>query len=199
MMLAAPPSAWPQELPDMGLLKTLPIDLDADWSEFDRKQNRLLFRGLKITQGTLQIEADEATVARLDFENTRWEFSGNVRIKNLNTLVFCEYADIYFQEHRIRNASMRGQPVRFSQKNIETGTLTEGHAMTMNYDLDTGVISMSEDAWLSDGANEVSGNRISYDLIREYIIADADESGQVRMKIIPPENASERRRAEPLP
>jgi lipopolysaccharide export system protein LptA len=48
---------------------------------------------------------------------------------------------------------------------------------------------MSEDAWLSDGANEVSGNRISYDLISEYIIADSDETGQVRMKINPPQNS----------
>lgn len=197
--LAVPPSAWSQELPDVGLMKTLPIDLDADSSEFDRKLNRLLFRGLKITQGPLQIEADEATASRLDFENTRWEFTGNVRIKNLDTLVYSDYADIDFQEHRIRHANMRGQPVRFVQQNIEKGTLTEGHAATMSYDVETGVISMSDDAWLSDGANEVSGDRISYDLIREYIIADADESGQVRMKIIPPDTAGERRGAEQIP
>ena len=46
---------------------------------------------------------------------------------------------------------------------------------------------MSKNAWLSDGSNEISGNRIIYDLKKEYIIADADESGQVRMKINPPE------------
>jgi hypothetical protein len=41
-------------------------------------------------------------------------------------------------------------------------------------------------AWLSDGANEVSGERISYDLRREYVTADAEKGGQVRMKINPP-------------
>ena len=58
----------------------------------------------------------------------------------------------------------------------------------MEYDADTGIIKMSDDAWLSDSANEVSGNRISYDLNRQFIIADSDDDGQVRMKIIPPEN-----------
>ena len=59
----------------------------------------------------------------------------------------------------------------------------------MEYDADNGIIRMLENAWLSDSANEVSGNRIAYDLNRQYIIADADEDGQVRMKIIPPENS----------
>ena len=187
------------QLPGVEQLKTLPIDLDADSSEFDRKNNKLLFRGLTISQGTLKIEADEATAERLDFENSRWEFSGNVRIKNVATTAYADYADIHFQEHQIRRAEMRGQPVRFSQQGIDKDTITEGHALTMDYDVSTGIISMSEEAWLSDGANEVSGNRISYDLLREYIIADADETGQVRMKIIPPENAAERPGVKPIP
>jgi lipopolysaccharide export system protein LptA len=83
---------------------------------------------------------------------------------------------------------MHGTPVQFAQVSSETGKKTEGRANVMEYDLESGVIRMSEDAWLSDGANEVSGNRISYDLISEYIIADSDESGPVRMKINPPQN-----------
>ena len=59
----------------------------------------------------------------------------------------------------------------------------------MEYDIDAGIIKLTGDSWLSDGANEVSGNRISYDLNREFIIADADDDGQVSMKIIPPESS----------
>lgn len=176
-----------QEVPDIGLIKTLPIDLDAESSEFDRKKNKLFFRGLTIKQGMLSIKADEATATRLDFENMRWEFSGTVIIKNAGTTARCDYADILFREHRIRSAVMQGQPVEFEQLRIDAERQTEGHANLMEYDVDTGIIRMSDDAWLSDGANEVSGNRISYDLNREYIIADADDDGQVRMKIIPPE------------
>jgi len=207
VVLAFASPGWSQEvpeLPDVALLKSLPIDLDADSSEFDRKKNRLVFRGLQIRQGPLRIDADEATATRLDFENTRWEFAGNVRIENAGTTAWADLADILFQEHRIRSAARTGEPVRFQQITIDTDeegtvTTTKGQANALEYDVDSGIISMTQDAWLSDGSNEVSGDRISYDVIREIIIADADESGQIRMKIIPPEGELEKRGANPLP
>ena len=181
-------TALAQEVPDIELMKTLPINLDAESSEFDRKKNKLFFRSLTIKQGTLKIVADEATATRLDFENARWEFSGAVIIENVGTTAHCDYAEILFRDHRIRSAVMQGQPVTFEQLQIDEERQTEGHANRMEYDADTGIIKMSDDAWLSDSANEVSGNRISYDLNRQFIIADSDDDGQVRMKIIPPEN-----------
>ena len=181
------PSAWAQ-VPDIALQKALPIDLNADSSEFDRKNNILFFHDLHITQGQFSIEADEATVAKLDFENSRWTFTGNVVIENEDAKAYSDRAVVLFQEHHVANAIMHGTPVRFAQESPETGKTIEGHANKLEYDLASGVIRMSEDAWLSDGANEVSGNRISYDLISEYIIADSDETGQVRMKINPPQN-----------
>jgi len=189
LMIAAVlmPSVWAQ-VPDIALQKALPINLNADSSEFDRKNNILFFRDLVITQGEFSIEADEATVAKLDFENSRWTFTGNVVIESKDAKAYSDRAEVLFQEHHITNAIMRGIPVRFAQESSETGKTTEGHANKMEYDLASGVIRMSEDAWLSDGANEVSGNRISYDLVSEYIIADSDETGQVRMKINPPQD-----------
>lgn len=189
LMIAAilMPSAWAQ-VPDIALQKTLPINLDADSSEFDRKNNILFFRGLRITQGIFSIEADEATVAKLDFENSRWTFIGNVVMESKDAKAYCDRAEVLFQEHLIKNAVMRGEPVEFAQVNPENNKTTEGRANIMEYDLESGVIRMLKDAWLSDGANEVSGNRIAYDLVSEYIIADSDETGQVRMKISPPQD-----------
>lgn len=184
----AAPIIRAQEIPDLEQISQLPIDLDAESSEFDRKKNRLFFRGLTIKQGPLSITADEATATRLDFENTRWEFNGNVIFENAGTTAYCDFADILFLEHRIRNAIMQGKPAYFEKIQVGNGRETEGRANLMEYDMDRGVISMSDNAWLSDGANEVSGNRISYDLNREFIIAAADDDGQVRMKIIPPES-----------
>ena len=187
-LLAALSTASAQDLPDMDLIRTLPINLDAESSEFDRKQNKLFFRGLKIRQGALKIVADEATASRLDFEDARWEFTGNVVIDNAGTTAHADFAEIMFRDHQIRSAVMQGEPVRFEQLVIDEDRVTEGKANQMEYDAETGVIRMVDNAWLSDSANEVSGNRIAYDLNRQYIIADAEEDGQVRMKIIPPEN-----------
>lgn len=182
-------AAVAQQVPDIDLMKTLPINLNAESSEFDRKQNKLSFRNLTIQQGLLKIVAEEATATRLDFENARWEFSGNVVIDNEGTTASCDYAEIMFRDHRIRSAVMQGQPARFEQLHINAERITEGKANQMEYDAEAGIIRMLDNAWLSDSANEVSGNRIAYDLNRQYIIADAAEDGQVRMKIIPPENS----------
>ncbi|MGI9343104.1 MAG: LptA/OstA family protein [Gammaproteobacteria bacterium] len=197
-LAAAVPGSAQQapDVPDVEILKSLPIDLDATSSEFDRKKNRLVFRDLRIRQGPLSIDADQATATRLDFENTRWEFSGNVRLENTGTTAWADYADILFEEHQIRSAAMTGQPVRFEQIAVSTSddsvTTTRGRANALEYDVDAGIVSMIQEAWLSDGSNEVSGDRISYDLKREIISADANDSGQVRMKIIPPEDALSR-------
>jgi lipopolysaccharide export system protein LptA len=85
------PSAWAQ-VPDIALQKALPIDLNADSSEFDRKNNILSFHDLRITQGQFSIEADEATVAKLDFENSRWTFTGNVVIENEDAKAYSDRA-----------------------------------------------------------------------------------------------------------
>jgi lipopolysaccharide transport protein LptA len=186
-------SPWAQEAPtiDVEAQKALPIALDADASEFDRKNDKLLFTGLRITQGALHIEADDAEANRLDFQDSQWIFFGNVVIENVGTTARSDYAEIHFQNHQIENAILRGKPAHFRQVSVEDQQVTEGRAKVMDYDLQSGQIRMLEDAWLSDGSNEVTGSRITYDLVREYIIADADESGGVRMKINPPESESE--------
>jgi len=162
----------------------LPIDLDAASSEFDRRNNRLVFQRLHITQGTLSITADVAEATRLDFENSRWAFKGNVVIDNQGARAFCDDAELMFIGHELRNATLRGSPARFEQQRPDA-QLTQGRAGTMHYDVTAAIIRLSQDAWLSDGANEVSGDRIAYDLRREYVTADSG-TGQVRMKINPP-------------
>ena len=68
--------------------RALPIELDATWSELDRRNNRLVFRNLHITQGSLAISADEATADPADFENSTWVFTGNHRLAILTTGLF---------------------------------------------------------------------------------------------------------------
>jgi len=172
---------------DVGIDTSLPITLDADSSEFDRRNNRLTFQGLRIMQGALGVTADEAEATRLDFEDSLWVFRGNVVIDSDGTVVYCDRAEMIFRDHELRKATLEGMPARFEQRRAGTGELTRGRARLMEYDLGDGIIRMMEDAWLSDGANEVSGARISYDLAKEYIIADADDEGPIRMKINPPE------------
>jgi len=173
------------QVPDLAAQTALPINLDAASSEFDRRNNRLVFQRLHITQGALSITADVAEATRLDFENSHWVFKGNVVIDNQGARAFCDDAELAFLGHQLRTAMLRGSPARFEQQR-PGGQRTEGRAGAIDYDVTAGIIRLSQNAWISDGANEVSGDRIAYDLRREYVTADSAGNGQVRMKINPP-------------
>jgi lipopolysaccharide assembly outer membrane protein LptD (OstA) len=57
-----------------------PIDLQAASSDFDYKNNSLLFKRVKITQGDLQVLAQQASATGLDFDNSEWRLEGDVQI-----------------------------------------------------------------------------------------------------------------------
>lgn len=176
-------------LPPIAPDARLPIDLEAASSRFDGRARTLTFEKVRIHQGAMTIRADKGEAARLDFENTRWTFRGSVVFDNQGSRIECEYAELQFEGHQLRQAVMRGNPVQLEQQRRAGDRPTEGRAREMTYDLGTETIKLEGEAWLSDGANELSGERIAYDLRREYVTADSEGSGQVRMKIQPPERA----------
>ncbi len=163
----------------------LPIDLDATFSEFDRRNNRLIFRQLTITQGSLTIKADEATADPADFENSVWVFTGNVSIENAGAQASSDRAELTFRDNRLRKGVLTGKPARFSQPGIRGNPATTGRSQLLEYDLDAATIQLTTDAFLSDGRSEISGSRIAYDLRREVVTAGGSQDGEVRMRITP--------------
>jgi lipopolysaccharide transport protein LptA len=190
LFVAVPIAADEQEVQaELGLEfdRAAPIDLDAEASEFDRRNDRLSFTRLSIRQGELSITADSAQATRLDFDDSTWFFEGSVEIKSPTTQTWSETAEVRFLSHRLDSARLSGQPARFEQNKPGKDAPTQGRADVMEYELASNLIRLIDNAWVSDGTNEVSGPRIAYDLRREYIIADGDDTGQVRMKIKPSE------------
>jgi len=165
----------------------LPISLDADSSSFDRRSNTVSFRGLRISQGSLGIEADNALATGLDFENSEWQFAGNVRINIESAKILAGTAELQFVNHQLLSAALRGEPARFADVAQETGEPIIGQANLFQYDTASGTIRMTEQAFLSEGPNEISGCDLLYDLGRETITASSSDCGQpVRMTIQPP-------------
>lgn len=181
--------------PDLAAQKRLPINLEASSSQFDGQANELTFQQVVITQGPMSISAERGKAARLDFENTRWRFEGKVVLVNQGARIECEDAELLFDGYRLRSAVLRGEPVRLEQQRPGK-TPTEGRAGLMEYDVAGAAVRLSGAAWLSDGANEFSGERISYDLAREYVTADSGGGTGIRMKIKPPRDGEE---GEPAP
>lgn len=164
---------------------TLPISLDADSSDFDRRRNLVVFTGLKISQGPLQISADRAQASQIDFENSQWEFAGNVRIELENAELRASEATLTFLGFRLTRAVSTGSPAEFEDSGTASGRLIRGRAGQLEYDLTNGIIRLSQGAWLAEGGNEITGASLLYNVPEERILAEG-EGDRVRITIVPP-------------
>jgi lipopolysaccharide export system protein LptA len=177
-LMCALPQAW-AILPD----SREPISLDADSSEFDREKSTLSFRNVRIRQGMLTISADAAKADDLDFADSSWEFTGNVRIDGDASKIRSEAAILRFRDHRLVRASVHGQPATFERDATEESRALSGSAESIEYDLTAGNLTLSGNARIMDGKNEILGSRLLYELETERLVASSDESGDSRVRI----------------
>ena len=167
------------------------ISLDAQSSELDYKNNNLIFRKVRITQGNMSVAADQAQATGLDFENSRWVFRGNVKITMDQGQLTSDEAEITFAKKLLSKAVVKGSPAAFEQRIAKTGKLAQGRAENIDYDVTKGVVHLSKNAWLSDGQNEIRGESLKYNVLAQNIVAEASEQGSQRVHIIitPPANS----------
>jgi lipopolysaccharide transport protein LptA len=164
-----------------------PIELEADSSEIDRKNNHLVFHKVHIKQGDLSVRADEAQGSSLEFAEAEWVFSGAVQIDSAETMLQAGRATLHFVNHRVHGATLDGTPVVFEQARAGAAEPTRGHATRIEYDFEAQVLRLSGDAWLSEGPNEITGDNISYEIGAQRVVAGAEKQGErVRITIVPP-------------
>jgi lipopolysaccharide transport protein LptA len=161
----------------------LPISIDASSSEFDYGKNRLVFHKVTITQGMLRVEAGEATGTDLNFDNSKWQFVGDVHITMEHGSLDSDRADVTFASHNIARAVIHGTPATFEQALEKPPQIARGHANVIEYDVANGTVRLAESAWLSDGENELSGAVLVYDIRAERVVANAPAAGEERVRI----------------
>ena len=161
----------------------LPISLDADSTDYDGKSSMLMFRGLRLTQGNIGIEADEGRASKLDFEDSVWHFSGNVVIDTENGHIESEAADLKFAGHQLRLATITGSPASFEMKRPSSDQITYAEAGRLEYDFDAGVIEFSEEATITEGGNQISSNYLVYNIKEQRINAQSGGEGDPRVRI----------------
>lgn len=171
----------------------LPISLDADSTDYDGKNSMLMFRGLRLSQGNIGIEADEGRASNLDFEDSVWQFSGNVIIDVENGHIECDTADLQFANHQLTVATISGAPATFELKRVGSDETTYAEAGKLRYDLTSGVIEFSEDATITEGGNQISSNYLIYNIVEQRINAQGspDGDGKVRITYTPQSTAED--------
>ena len=176
----------------------LPITVDADSTDYDGKNSLLLFRGLRVTQGNIGIEADEGQATKLDFEDAVWRFQGNVVIDVDNGHIECDSADLKFVKNTLQLATIKGSPATFELKRPGTDEVTYAEAGLLKYNLTTGVVEFSENARITEGGNQISSSYLVYNIAEQRINAQSSADGDSRVKItytpsredLPPEDAA---------
>ncbi len=170
----------------------LPISLDADSTDYDGKNSMLMFRGLRLSQGNIGIEADEGRASKLDFQDSVWHFSGNVIIDIENGHIECESADLQFKNHQLIFATITGTPATFEMKRPGSNEVTYAEAGALRYDLDAGVIEFSGQATITEGGNQISSSLLIYNIKEQRISAKSSGDGDSRVKITytPPDAAA---------
>jgi len=164
-----------------------PINLEAASSDFDYRNNTLLFRRVKITQGPLQVEAQEASATGLNFDNSVWSLKGAVKIVVTDGKLASSDARVTFRNNQIVSALIRGTPASFEQRLKESQQLAQGEAATIDYNVQEGTVRLTGDAWLTDGQNVIRGSTLVYDIGKQRVVANpgGSEPGGVRITINP--------------
>lgn len=164
------------------------IALDAQSSELDLRNNNVVFRKVRIAQGTMSVSADQGQATRqasgLNFDNSLWVFRGNVKITMDQGQLTADDAEINFAKKLLAKAVANGKPAQFEQRIAKTGKTAQGRADTIDYDATKGIVRLTKNAWLSDGQNEIRGESLKYNVLAQSILAEAAEQGSQRVHII---------------
>ena len=161
----------------------LPISLDADSTAYDGNSSMLVFRGLRLSQGSIGVEADIGRASKLDFQDSVWRFEGNVVIDVENGHIECDSADLQFLDHVLKFATIRGQPATFEVRRQGSDEVTYAEAGLLEYNLDSGIVEFSEEAVFTEGGNQIASSFIAYNIKERRINAESSGEGDDKVKI----------------
>lgn len=162
----------------------LPISMDANFTSYDGKTSMLVFRGLRLSQGSLSIQADEGRASNLDFDDSKWRFSGNVIIDLENGHIESDRAEIEFSGAQLQFAAITGSPATFRMKRPGTDDVTYAEAGRLEYNFEDGIVEFSDNATITEGGNQISSDYLVYDIREQRISAKSAGDGDPKVKII---------------
>ena len=161
----------------------LPISLDADSTEYDGANSMLIFKGLRLTQGSIGIVADEGRATKLDFNDSVWRFEGHVVIDVENGHIECDTADLKFQNNQLKLATITGTPATFEIQRPGSDEKTYAEARKLKYNLDTDIVEFSGDAVLREGGNQVASSFLAYNIAERRFNAQSSGDGDDKVRI----------------
>ena len=143
----------------------------------------LYYEDILLKKNDLNINSDAASIKDLNSETAVFMFLGNVEIITEIVKIKCDKALLEFKENKLKNAKFIGKLSSFQQFNEAKELIASGTAEVFEYEHTTNILRMENNAWVNNGSNEVSGNLITYNLVKRSIIADSENGSPVKLII----------------
>ena len=169
----------------------LPVIVDAESTDYDGRTSMTMFKGLRLTQGNIGIVADLAQTNRMDFDDSVWQFSGNVAFDIEEGHVTCDSADLRFSEFQLEVATITGSPATFEFRRLDTDQTTYAEANRLYYDVVAGTIEFSGGATITEGGNVISSETLVYNFREQRISASGNGDERVTVTYTPPDPGDE--------
>ena len=108
----------------------------------------------------IQIQADHMEIDRKHGESI---FTGNVDFRQGNIHITAQRIHLLRRNGQLKQLVVQGEPALFVQQATQTQPLVKSQALRMEYDSDTGILRLLEQALLQQGNNRFTGEQIEYD------------------------------------
>lgn len=142
--------------------------LSADIYESNLRNDIHVLRGnVRISQGAMSIEADQATASSLQSANSRWNFERAVHIQTEDADLKSNSATAQFTDGVLSQARAQGSPALFEQRRATSDKQIKGRASVIEYYTATGIVKLTGQVWFSYGGNEFRTDAVVYNLREE--------------------------------
>lgn len=164
-----------------------PYHFDAASCDTNYKTQATVCRSVILSQGSTRVRADQAQFICMNCQDSHWKLQGNVRIDaQPRGDLRSDQATLEVRDNRIVRATVIGNPAEFEQQRADNLGMEKGHADQIVYDVGEGTVLLTNDAWISDGHDEMSAPSISYSIREQKVLASSAGASQgVHITITP--------------
>ena len=132
---------------------------------------------------TITVDADRA---QINDKTGITEYHGAVVIKQGTLLIEADQVTIYTTDGQVNKIICIGKPAHYQQQPNPEDGLVNAHANTIEYYLDTDVITLIKNARLEQQGSTLKGDHINYDLKAELVEARGSDNNQQRVHMVIP-------------
>lgn len=137
----------------------------------------------------IHIEADNAVRNQKAGITT---YSGNVVMDQGSIHIQADKIVIHSNEKKVSRVIATGKPAQFQQQPAQDKAVVVASGNTLNYQVTEDKLSISENAQVEQDGSLISGDRITYNILRAVVEANSSANTSTRVKVVlQPQNRTE--------